>query len=206
MGGSGRLPLCFAAMNAAGAGGEQPQDRVRDQNQLVRAFVAVSLPEHIQAVLRAWRRPPCDGVRYTTPAQWHVTLHFLGEVPDTAAVLRQLRAVPTLLGPGRPVVAAMGPAVAWFPGRRVLQVPVGGLQELADAVARSVAATRSPGSPPFTGHVTLARARGRGWGPSWLAGAPMQGSFPVEEIGLWSSTLRPEGSRYQVVGRIDLAS
>jgi 2'-5' RNA ligase len=96
----------------------------------------------------------------------------------------------------------LGPASAWFDGRRVLQVPVGGLDHLAVAVADATAPWGEASAAPFVGHLTLARVRGRGRGARWLAGSPLEASWPVERFELMSSQLGPEGARYETQGTV----
>jgi len=172
----------------------------------VRLFVAVGLPESAAAALRALARPGLPGLRWTTPEQWHVTLRFLGEVPDPAPVAVALEEVPGALRDGgeRRVEAVMGPASAWFPGRSVLQVPVAGLDALAAAVARATAPWGPAPEQPFSGHLTLARTRGRVRGPASLAGVAVAASWPVPAVELVSSTLGPGGSRYAVESLVAL--
>lgn len=120
----------------------------------------------------------------------HVTLQFLGEVDDPGAVVAGLDAA-TLPG----ATARAGPAVARL-GRQVLCVPVAGLDDLAAAV---VAATgHPPEDRPFRGHVTLARARGRGATvPTVAAGQPVELVWPVREVALVRSHLDADGARYE---------
>jgi 2'-5' RNA ligase len=174
----------------------------------VRLFVAVPLPPDVTTLVGDLPRPELASLRWTTEDQWHVTLRFLGEVAAPAAVADALKEVPaTLRAEGvEEVEAVLGAATAWFRGRRILHVPVTGL----DAVARAVAdATASWGTasddPPFSGHLTLARVRQRETGPANLAGTPIGAEWTVDEIALMSSTLGPGGSRYGVVARVPLA-
>ncbi|MCU1450749.1 MAG: 2-5 ligase family protein, partial [Acidimicrobiales bacterium] len=97
--------------------------------------------------------------------------------------------------------AELGPETGRF-GKRVLHVPVSGLDEVVAAV---VDATRDVGRPPedrpFNGHLTLARARDRRrrvdlWA---LTGTPVAASWPVSEVCLVESRLSPHGANYQVV-------
>ena len=142
-------------------------------------------------------------MRWTTADQWHVTLHFVGETTESGALAEALCTVPAALhGEGVTAVEAiLGPASAWFPGRRVLQVPVAGLDVLAGAVTRAVGRSAEPGraersaEPGFVGHLTLARTRGRARGPAHLAGVPLAARWPVQQVELVSSVLGPEGSR-----------
>ena len=104
------------------------------------------------------------GLRPVGPDRWHVTLRFLGEVdealvPGLSAALRTVAAAV----PG-PVRCRLGPATAWFTGVRVLQLPATGLDALAAAVREATLPLVPPwvqDEPPFNGHLTLARAKGR---------------------------------------------
>jgi RNA 2',3'-cyclic 3'-phosphodiesterase len=127
-------------------------------------------------------------VRWTPRANLHVTLRFLGQavIDEAAAALDSLVAAPA--------VAAAGPSTRRL-GRGVLMVPVAGLGDLAAAV-QSVLPEEEP--RPFVGHITVARGRGRrGVVPASAGGAPVSGSFPVDEVTL----VRSRGGRYEVVGR-----
>jgi 2'-5' RNA ligase len=158
---------------------------------VARLFVAVRPPDDVLDVVAALPRPAESGVRYTTRAQWHVTLRFLGEADiDEAAV-----ALDGLDAPG--AEAVLGPQVSRL-GREVVVVPVQGLDDLAAAV---LGATADVGRPPdprgFAGHLTIARLRRRG--ACRIAGAPVAARFPVHEVALMRSELRAEGSRYETI-------
>lgn len=159
----------------------------------MRLFVAVRPPDDVIDTLARLRRPERDGLRWTSPAQWHVTLRFLGEIDDPAPVVEALdRAVLP------PAVAELGPAVESL-GRGVVMVPVGGVDDLAAAVVEATGAFGTPPDPrPFRGHVTLARCRrGRVGG---LVGEPVSARFPVADLRLVrSSQSGPAGPRYDDV-------
>ncbi|MDE3086750.1 MAG: hypothetical protein KGJ77_08280, partial [Acidobacteriota bacterium] len=124
----------------------------------MRLFVAVDLPTDVAALVAGLERPPLETLRWTTPAQWHVTLRFLGEVASAALVGPDglVTALDTL-GAGLaargelPVQAVLGPAAAWFPGRQVLQVPVAGLEALAGAVLAATGGVGVPADHVFRG-------------------------------------------------------
>ncbi|MCY3785202.1 MAG: hypothetical protein OXG47_00540 [bacterium] len=150
---------------------------------MARLFVAVWPPEEVGDVLAGLPRPDLPGVRWTAPERLHVTVRFLGDCDegDAVAALSGLRL-------SRAEVV-LGPAVQRL-GRGVLAVPARGLDDLA---AEVVAATRhigqSPPARPFTGHVTVARYRGRppaGYAP------PVRAAFAATEIALVRSD--PPGS------------
>lgn len=168
--------------------------------------MAVALPEAVVDLLRALDRPALPEVRWTTPEQWHVTLRFLGDVPDLAAVAGALTTVPERLRAhhGGLVRAELGPAAAWFPGRQVLQVPVAGLDVLAAVVAEALEPWCGPPDRPFVGHLTLARTRGRARGPLALAGGAVAATWEVAEVALLSSHLAAEGARYRVESAVAL--
>jgi 2'-5' RNA ligase len=173
----------------------------------VRLFVAVSLPPDVTTLVGDLPRPDLASLRWTTEDQWHITLRFLGEVEEPAAVADALKGVPAALRNAgiEEVEAFLGAVTAWFRGRRILHVPVAGLEELARAVASATAPWgESSEEPPFSGHLTLARARRRETGPANLAGTPLSSEWTVDEILLMSSTLAPGGSRYGIVARVPL--
>jgi 2'-5' RNA ligase len=165
-----------------------------------RLFVAVWPPDDVLELIAALPRPDVEGLRWTTPEQWHVTLRFFGtaEVEDVVDALRRAVA---------PVARAeLGPETGRF-GKRVLHVPVAGLEEVAAAV---VEGTREVGRPPeprlFSGHLTLARARDRRRGVDMrpLVGTPIRASWPVTDVSLVESHLHPRGANYEVVESVSL--
>lgn len=174
----------------------------------MRLFVAVDPPEAVAELLRAVERPGLPTLRWTTETQWHVTLRFFGEVDEEElpGLSAALDTVPDALSPGEDedIEVVLGPVSAWFPGRRVLQVPVAGLEELAAAVADVTAAWGEPPEGHFRGHLTLARVKGRRPGPPNLAGHGLSATWPVEELVLYSSALGGTGSVYEAVHRVAL--
>jgi 2'-5' RNA ligase len=161
-------------------------------------FVAVWPAEDVLQAIGRLPRPDVDGLRWTTPDQWHVTLRFLGEC-DVDAATAALSTVSV-----RATEAVMGPATGRF-GRRILHVPVAGLDEVAVA---AIDATGDVGVPPedrpFKGHVTLARSRRGDTDLRPLAGQPLAGRWFVTEVTLVASQLHPDGARYETVASVPL--
>jgi 2'-5' RNA ligase len=161
-----------------------------------RLFVAVWPPPPVAAALAALPRPTVEGVRWTTPDQWHVTLRFLGDCDDrdAAAAVAAVEASVT--------TADAGPTPRRL-GRELLVIPVGGLDVLAEAV---VAATADIGRPPdprsFRGHLTLARARRGRRVPA--VSAAIDARWKVDEVALVASRTHPHGARYTTVARVML--
>jgi RNA 2',3'-cyclic 3'-phosphodiesterase len=171
----------------------------------VRLFVGVWPPPEVCEVLAALERPPVTGLRWTTPDQWHVTLRFLGEVPepDVAGLEAALAAAARAAGPPE---ATLGPSVVRL-GRGVLCLPVAGLDDVAGAVGAAVGAPAREGrGRSFRGHLTLARARGGRPVPRHLAGAPVEVRWRVGELCLVASALDPDGARYTTVAAATVPS
>ncbi len=170
-----------------------------------RLFVAVWPPDDVLDQVAAIDRPAVAGLRWTEREQWHVTLRFLGPVPDPGGVVSALEG---LEAPA--AVARLGPRVDRF-GHRILHVPVGGLEAIAAGVVRATAGVqnrhgRPPDDRPFRGHLTLARATKDA--PVDLrthAGAPLAGQWDVADVCLVESHPTPGGARYEVVDRFDLS-
>jgi 2'-5' RNA ligase len=170
----------------------------------MRLFVAVWPPPEVVDVVARLERPSVDGVRWTSPSQWHVTLRFLGEVPDESvdAVASWLTAS---CAPLTRVEARLGAATGRF-GRGVLHVPVDGLAPWASAVAGPVAGVGAAAPQgPFVGHLTLARARRTS--VASLAGAPVPDgprTWLATGISLVQSRLRAGGAKYSDVVELRL--
>jgi 2'-5' RNA ligase len=172
-------------------------------------FVAAWPDEATRRRLSQLDLGPTEGLRVVGPGQWHITLRFLGEVGGerVPALVEALGAAAAELPGALP--CQVGPGTAWFGGDRVLQIPVSGLEQAADAIRAatlSVVPDPRPGPAPFTGHLTVARSRRRldASARTGLAGIPFASSFPVDRFDLVASQLTPEGPRYTVMARIPL--
>ena len=166
-----------------------------------RLFVAVWPPDDVLSLIAALPRPDVDGLRWTTRDQWHVTLRFFGsvELEEASAALAQVSAAAT--------TAVLGPETGRF-GKRILHVPVDGLEGAAKAVVRATKKVGKPPEPrPFSGHLTLARARDRRRGVDLreLVGTPIAAEWPVTEVCLVESHLSSKGAGYEVVETISLS-
>jgi 2'-5' RNA ligase len=171
----------------------------------VRLFIAVDLPDPIVRLLQSLPRPARRGLRWTAPATWHITLRFLGDVDEPEALVEALSSIPTGLD-ADPVEARLGPTTAWFPGGRVLHVPVTGVDPLT-GVVRDVTSPWGPHKEPaFAGHVTLARFSGPDPGPADLAGTPVAAHFVVPEVVLYALSLGSEGATYEIVSKVAITT
>ncbi len=135
-----------------------------------RLFVAVWPPDEVLDGVAALHRPVEGGGRWTRRDQWHVTLRFLGpaDEDEVSAALAGLR--------HEPVEAVVGPEVGLL-GEGVVQLPVAGLDTLAEAVVALTAGVgRPPEDRPFFGHLTLARMAGEP--PAGRPGSGLVGDLP----------------------------
>jgi 2'-5' RNA ligase len=160
-----------------------------------RLFVAIDLPKPVCFGLARLVAEPPRGVRPVPTAQFHVTLHFLGDVDDATRgmVTERLGRVhrkPFTLGlRGTGVFPPRGrPSVLWAG-----VVPSAALAELHAAVGREIEAAGLAVEPrPYVPHVTLARllpGAPRGWLEDVLAqthGLAIEG-IPVERFHLYRS-------------------
>jgi 2'-5' RNA ligase len=145
------------------------------------------------------------GLRFVGPARWHVTLRFLGEVPEDVVGALGDALVASAAAFGGPVECRLGPGTGWFTGVRVLHLPAAGLDGLAAAVrAATLPFVPEPAEPEpaFNGHLTLARSKGRRLGVAALgqmAGIPFEAAFGVRAVDLVSSQPSPQGHAYTAV-------
>jgi RNA 2',3'-cyclic 3'-phosphodiesterase len=170
----------------------------------VRTFVAAWPDGPTRDRLAALDLGRVKNLRLVGPSRWHVTLCFLGELIEErlGPVGDALRAAAA--GVAGPVECRLGPATAWFSRVRVLQLPAHGLDDLALAVRRATAPDVD--EPPFNGHLTLARAKGR-LGPqaqAELEGIPFDSAFAVAHVDLVASRPSPQGHVYTTLVRAPL--
>lgn len=188
----------------------------------IRCFVAVDLASHvcgeIQAVTEVLRRVGMAvgaDVRWVAAGNLHVTLKFLGAIPEARVDLVRI-ALRRVGEQGVPfTIGARGLGVFPTPRRpRVVWVGLGGpaLGMLAQQVDETMATLGfPPESRAFTPHVTIGRVRGcRGWGgvlEGMASYAEHQfGDSQIEEIVLYRSELRPQGPLYTALERFPLES
>jgi RNA 2',3'-cyclic 3'-phosphodiesterase len=173
----------------------------------MRLFIGIPLvPEVIDALetLTQSLRSAGDGLRWTSPEAWHITLQFLGETSAEkyACVVARLG---ELRSPEIPVwldgTGIFDRAGVFFAGVKVSN-------EMQQLEKRVVAATARCGfaseNRPYHPHVTLARAKGdtrtRALRKLMSREKPKVDfpAFTATEFLLYEAFLGPGGSRYEV--------
>ena len=189
-----------------------------------RLFVALEPPEPVRrrlaalaADLRRAAGRAADEVRWVEPEKVHLTLQFLGAVPEerVPAVSEAVRAA---AGAARPLSLEVKGAGGFPNARRprVLWAGVAGDVEplaalAADLGARLAPLGFAPEDRPFSPHLTLGRARD-GRGAPGLAGALARTAqadgcpWRASELVLVESHLSPKGPRYERVGAFVLGA
>lgn len=179
---------------------------------MMRLFLAVDLPEALRVRVAAI----CQGVggaRWCAPEQLHLTLRFLGPTPEEQATrlqadLRPLRAPAFEL-------ALTGAGVFPPGGRRSARVLWLGVEPLEPLRALKAAIDERIGPDPesarrtFAPHLTLARFKEAPRADDLARFLDRHGSFrtepfPVAELRLYQSTLRPTGAVYTPVAAFPL--
>lgn len=180
-------------------------------------FVAARVPEgHLTQLDRLVEplRSKLVNARWTTPANQHLTLKFLGGTPEDRleAVKQTCRMVAGGHGPSELSLTGLDA----FPSRSRIRVLWVGVDDPGKGLSRVAAdldrAFESVGFPSegreLTPHLTLARFK---------LPVPLKSGFPTldtseipsfrfEELTLFRSHLSPKGARYEVVEAFPLGS
>ena len=185
-----------------------------------RAFIAIELPPDVKDLIAAnierLKGLVPRGVKWVDPRIAHLTLAFLGNVPDSRLPVLS-RIVDCVSGTCLPFSVKTGPLGA-FPNERRPRVIwlglEGDIRRLSAMHCRLQDELESGGFPtekrPFKPHVTLGRARGKGVIAIEEGALNLPGSsgleFPVRELVLMSSVLTPRGPIHTPLHRAHLSS
>ena len=180
----------------------------------VRAFFAVALGEELRAQVAQLARelaarPGGDGVRWTAPESYHLTLRFLGNLAVSDVAPLAERAHDALAG-CTPFALTLGAPLA-FPTARnpkliALAVePEAALAELAARLEKAVVEQRLPSEQrAFRAHLSIGRVRTRRT-PALAAVAPA-GCQRVCEVVLFRSDLSHAGAQYSPLATLPLGA
>ncbi|PSG97093.1 RNA 2',3'-cyclic phosphodiesterase [Thermoplasmatales archaeon SW_10_69_26] len=151
------------------------------------------------------------GVKLVDPANYHVTLAFLGDTPEgrVDAALQAIREV--VEGTGAHEGRARG--LGAFPSEENASVVWTGIEETElDPLANGIRERLRSRSidvddrNDFHPHLTLGRLRDKRDMTHLLEphASTDFGGFPVEQVHLYESTLTPEGPEYEIRGTAEL--
>ena len=184
----------------------------------MRAFIAIEIPEEIKAGITAIQdQLKASGAEasWTRPEGIHLTLKFLGELPEarTSEIMSALGDVVAGSGGFSLDVAGTG-AFPNVRNPRVLWVGVkGDIGKLASLQSLVESAMTRIGFDPeerrFSPHLTLARIKYLKPRFSWQQAIDdvknsALGGFSVRCISLMKSELKPSGAVYTEMGRVEL--
>jgi RNA 2',3'-cyclic 3'-phosphodiesterase len=178
----------------------------------MRLFVGIPLTAAVIEELSAISmrlQAQADGLRWSAPESWHITLQFLGDTPQYECIVSRLRdlrssAVPIQLE-----------GLGFFDRAGVFFAGVNLTPELQALQQRVTVATGLcgfiPETRPYHPHITLARSKGKGG--RWLRELkskihrdPDFSGFVADGFVLYESVPGPGGSRYEIRDRFTLGS
>ena len=189
----------------------------------IRAFIAIELSPEVKSALadlvEKLRRAHVPGLRLVRPEGIHLTLKFLGNVPEdqvepiVAAVSRVAqshRAIALELGDAGAFPNQDAPRVLWV-GVEGDLMPLVSLQKQVDAALASLGFARD--KRDFSPHLTVARIRDgtsstdRRQAAEALLSAGIGTGFRIEvsSVSLIQSTLLPDGAVYDRIATMPLA-
>ena len=170
-----------------------------------RLFVAADPPEAVCEEVNRWAREVAghnQRMRPVPASNGHITLAFLGEIPESQAWL----VAEAVQDSASDMAGLELGAPAWLPRRRarVLALEINDREgQLAACQSRVAAALQeaigwSP-NQTFLAHLTAIRLS-RGFQPTdqALPASPVTG-FSAKSVTLYASRLRPEGSAYEAL-------
>jgi 2'-5' RNA ligase len=172
-----------------------------------RLFLALDLPDGVREALVEWRSAALagrDDLRPVAPEALHVTLVFLGYLPEKEIATVARTAFEGLIGlePPRLAVSGVKPVPPRSPRLFAFDLSdeAGRAVAVQAAASDALAAARfyKPEKRPFWPHVTFARVkRGVRRAEPVDASAPALDPFEARQITLYRSILRPQGALYE---------
>ena len=195
---------------------------MKPEDQLLRLFVAVDLPENVREALgriqNGLRQRDLTGLRWVRPQGIHLTLKFLGETPAErvpaiegalAAAVRGAEPFRLALGTPGTFGGRRGPRVVWLDITGEVE-RLGGLQGAVEGAMVEVGL--APEERGYSPHLTLARVpqpprpgTAEMISRALAAVEPPRAEFEVREIVLMRSRLQPGGAVYERLAGFSLA-
>ena len=183
-----------------------------------RLFVALELPATVRERIVGWQRAELTdpGLRVVPEANLHITLAFLGYLPEKA--IGSVAEVVNAIQSPAPRIELASEPVAKPRGRPrllALEATSPATVKLQAELEAELAERRlyEPEKRPFWSHLTVARVRPEGRGskrPARLEKRPerlpeaLREPFSAVRITLYRSTLRPQGAEYAPLAQVAL--
>ncbi len=185
----------------------------------MRTFIAFALPKNVLSRIRELQDRLKDerfSVRWTRPESIHLTLKFLGDVPESE--IERIAAAMESAATEKPPFSLHAKGLGVFPGikrAKVIWIGVGGdlgsLMEIYSDLESSLERIGFPkDTRPFKSHLTLGRTKGQ-IDPKRLGDALDSFSafasepFEAGELILYRSDLKPSGAVYTKLKSVLLA-
>lgn len=179
----------------------------------MRLFLGIPLPAKVReelSAITARLRSPHDGLRWSTPESWHITLQFLGNSSQeqsscVVSRLRELRLQPFSLQIQS--LSFFDRAAVFFADVQITS-ELGALQRIITATTAQCGFAAE--ARAYHPHITLARGKGTGGShairrlKSTLHQEPKFSSFTAVAFFLYESVVSSDGSRYEVRERLPL--
>jgi RNA 2',3'-cyclic 3'-phosphodiesterase len=178
----------------------------------MRLFVGIPLAAEVVEELSAVSmrlQSSEDGLRWSAPESWHITLQFLGNTPEYECIVARLK---ELLSPPLPVQLE---DLGFFERAGVFFAAVRLTPELEALQQRVTAATGLcgliPETRPYHPHITLARSKSKGVKAlralkGRIHREPRFTDFVAEEFVLYESVPGAKGSHYEVREQFSLSA
>lgn len=181
----------------------------------MRLFIGIPLAEETTNELLAISlryRSPDDGLRWSTPESWHITLQFLGNTSEEhhSCLVQHIHGIQH--GPVTIHMESLG----FFDRAGIFFAGIQTTPELVSLQQQVISATASCGfaaeTRAYHPHITLARTKGRNPGDGLrklknIVRCQQQfSSFTSRELLLYESHLGSSGSRYEVRERFLLTT
>ena len=178
----------------------------------MRLFVGIPLTAAVIEELSAISmrlQSQADGLRWSAPESWHITLQFLGNTQQYGCIVSRLRELRL------PTLPIQLEGLGFFERAGVFFAGVNLTPELEALQQRVAGATGfcgfTPETRPYHPHITLARSRGKGGHglrelKSKIHRDPRFSGFVADVFVLYESVPGLGGSRYEIRERFTLGS
>jgi RNA 2',3'-cyclic 3'-phosphodiesterase len=186
---------------------------------VIRIFFAIDLPPKAKEKIGSYisvlkKKSKSHAIRWTKPENLHITLQFLAEV-KTEHLKKLIENVRAHMADAIKHSAMTVGSVKLFPNPyrpRVIvleMMPQEALTNLSTLIGHGIKASDyEVESRPFRGHLTLGRIKhAQGVNLSFLSELPIPDVEVIEvnEVLIYRSEPQPEGSKYTVLEKIELA-